>query len=311
MSTVDLIVCTYNNEKIIGECLDSIRAQSYKNYTCTVIDDNSSDGTVEFIRKTYPWVKIIRKNKGSGPAVSRNLGIKATKGEYIATFDSDVVLDKNWIKDMVSFMEDHPDCGLCASKLLLPNKKINAAGGSMTKIGIGFDLGSNQEQGKFSKQKEVLYACSAAMLMRREMVNNIGLFDERFYFCHEDTDFGLRANLCGYRVIYNPNATAHHNVHTTIGKIKSKTIFENNTRNKIRTLIKNYETKSLLKYLPLAIIMTMGDIVFRKHKIPKLKGLLWNLWNLDDNLKERRRIQKIRKVRDKEIFKLFSPHLLK
>ena len=282
MAKVDIIICVYNNIDIIGECLESIKKQSYKDYNCLVVDDKSNDGTVELIKQKYSWVDVIEKKENSGPSISRNIGLRITNSKYIATLDSDVVLDKDWLKNMVEFMRKKDEignkgkeggCGIIASKLLLPDKKINAAGSSMTKIGIGFDIGMNKTEKKFLESKQVLYACSAAMLIRRDVINKIGMFDEEYFYSYEDLDIGLRANIAGYKVFYNPASAAVHNLNTTVSEMSSRVYFHS-TKNKIRTLIKNYELCNLFIYLPILLIVTAGDIIFRKKKLAKLKGLL-------------------------------------
>ncbi|MBI4439681.1 glycosyltransferase family 2 protein [Candidatus Woesearchaeota archaeon] len=304
---VNIIICTFNNKDIIGKVLKSVKLQSYRNYDCTVIDDNSSDGLLEYARSEYPWVKVVRKKSNTGPSASRNLGINITRGKYIATLDSDVELSRDWLAKIVRFMEADSKIGIAASKLLYSRdrKKINSAGGTMTKSGIGKDIGRGKNSQSFAKRSEVFYACSAAMMVRRDLIKKIGGFDDSYFYGHEDTDLGWRAHIAGYRVVYNPNAIAYHDVSRTISKEPEMVAF-NGVKNRIRSILKNYEMWDALKYVALYKILLLGDIAIHGNRIPKIKAVFWNIRHVTDTLRERRKVQKTRKVADEKLFGLMD-----
>jgi len=303
---IDIIICTFNNEKIIGQCLESVKKQTYKKFCCFVVDDNSFDGTVDIIKNNYPWVKIIRKEKNTGPSISRNIGIKATSAEFIVFMDSDVVLEKNWMKKQIKEMEG--SAGIIGAKLLYENKTINSAGGSLTRLGFGFDRGRGSKN-KYNKKEKVIYVCSAVCIVKRALLEEIGLFDEKYFYPHEDTDLGWRANIAGYDVIFNPDAVALHLEGQTTKTMPRKVAF-NVIKNRVRSILKNYEAKNIVKYLPVHSIIISTDIILRGNRTAKIKGILWNIWNISDTLKERRKVQKTRRRKDSEIKKLFDNRLL-
>ena len=131
---IDILVFTYNNEAIIHRCLDSIKKQSYRKFKCIVVDDNSTDRTIEIIKKKYPWVKVCKKESNTGPALSRNIGIKKTRNEYIAMLDSDVELSKDWLEKQAKLIESDESIDIIGSKLLFHNKKINSSPPNLPKI---------------------------------------------------------------------------------------------------------------------------------------------------------------------------------
>src|SRR3989338_6436236 len=102
---VNIIICTYNNKEIIDKVLLSVENQTYKNFDCTIIDDNSSDGIGRYVQEFFPRVKFVGKTSNTGPSESRNLGVNLTRGKYIATVDSDVELSRDFLQKMVRFME--------------------------------------------------------------------------------------------------------------------------------------------------------------------------------------------------------------
>lgn len=296
--SVDIIITAFNNKKIIGKCLESVKRQSYKNFKCIVVDDNSNDGTPELISGRYKWVRLIRKKKQTGPSISRNIGIRHGHAEYIATLDSDVVLDKNWLKEQVQFMEkcesNGERCSILASKMLFANnhKIINSAGGSLRFPGIGHDIGSGKKDSfQYNQVREVHYACSGAMMIHRSMINKIGMFDETYFYGHEDTDLGWRARLAGYRVFYNPKAVAYHDVNQTVKTMSEKVVFHG-TKNRIRSIIKNCNFLAMPFNLSAYFMITISQIVLMPYRMARTRAWWWNLKNISDTAGKRRQWQK-------------------
>jgi len=304
---IDFIVCNYNGKHLIRDCLDSIKKQSHKGWNCIVVDDCSTDGSVEFLEKEYPWVKVITKPANSGPSISRNMGIKSSKGEYIAILDNDVVLDKDWLKEQLLFLKDHTYCGIVGSKLVyaMNTKKLNASYGGLFTLGIGYDGGCGKPAKTFAKAKQCMYVCSAAMLMRRSMVEEIGAFDDTYFYGHEDTDLGWRANIAGYSVWSNPHAVAKHK-HSETMKHYSNKLYYHSRKNYLRSVLKNYQWWNVLWAGPLLKLFIGLDIIIRPHRWAKLKGMLWNMGHIGSTLRARRKVQKTRKVSDKGLWKLFT-----
>lgn len=305
--SVDIIITTYNAAKIISACLKSVKAQTYTDWTCYVIDDASTDGTVALIRKDFSWVKLLVREKNSGPSINRNIAIDAGNGEMIAVLDSDVVLDKHWLREQVTFMDAHLDCGIVGSKLVYYDnpKKLNARAGGLYTFGIGFDDGRGKPVSTFKKPLQCIYACSAALLMRREIVATIGGFDETYFYGHEDTDLGWRANIAGYSVWSNPLALAKHRVSETM-KNFSWRIYYHARKNYIRSVIKNYSWWNVLWALPMLVTFLLADLCVKGPRWAKLKGILWNIWHLPSTLIMRYKVQKTRKVSDLKLRRLFT-----
>lgn len=306
--SVSFVITTYNNREIISACIKSIKAQSFRDFEIIVVDDCSTDGTAEFIRKSFKGIKIISKPGQTGPSISRNLGIKATGSEFIAFLDSDVTLYKDWLSILIKELKADEGIGIIGGKLLLGSgERINSAGGALTRTGIGYDLGAGEPASHHNVQREVMYICSAAMLARRKLVAELGGFDETYFYGHEDTDLGWRVNLFGYRVIYNPDARANHQLSQTMKKMSDR-IYFNTTKNRLRSIIKNYNLGNALIYTLLNKIITTGMIIISpRGRVARLKGLFWSARHLGDTLKERKKIQVARKKTDKQLSMLFSP----
>jgi len=305
---VDIIICQKNNKAIISACLDSVKNQTYKRWKCIVVDDHSTDGGCEFIEKKYPFVKIFRL-KGKGPSYNRNIGIKSTFGKYIVTMDSDAVLARNWLSEMIKFMEKNPKIGVCSGKILDQNNPdvISIAGGGLSKSGIVYHRGTGQNTNtsKYNQIKKTIYLCSASMITRRKVFDKIGYFDPDYIYSHEDLDICWRTNMAGFDVVYYPKAESYHQMGCTVAKFPSAKLRYLGCRNRILTLLKNYQIINLLKYSPLFIIHFFYLLIFKNHKSAIINAYLWNVKNIKSTINKRNKIQHTRVKSDQELFKLF------
>lgn len=301
MPKVSFVITAYNNKEIIGECLKSVVKQNYKNFDLCVVDDCSSDGTAEFIEKNFKKIKVIRKAQQSGPSISRDIGIENTRSAYLVFMDSDVVLEKSWVKKLVGFLEKNNGVAMVGGKLLFKGTtKINSAGGGINRLGIGFDIGRGEDASRHNLQKDVMYVCSAAMVVRREMLHKIGGFDESYFYGHEDADLGWRANLAGYRVVYLPEAEAEHGVSMTVKTMSERVCFHS-VKNRVASMIKNYQTHHLAVFLPIYILLELLSAVFRNPRLARLNALEWCGKHSKEIFSKRAVVQKLRKKQDRQL----------
>ncbi len=310
---VTIVIITFNNREIIGENLDSIKNLNYQNYECFVVDDCSTDGTCEYVKEKYPWVKIIKKHIKSGIGTSKNIGLEQSESEYILYLDSDVSLHEDYLNECVKLMEENKNIVICGGKLLFSQEpdKINEAGGYIYTTGMARDRGQGENSQMYNNIEEVFYIGGAAQCFRRDLFDKIGNFDiTTSYYGAEDIDICWRARLAGYMVFYNHLALGYHGYHQTIKKLKQDKLMFSQTKAQIRMIIKNYGLTNLARYLPLAFLISMGDIIlFKESRIAKIKAWGWNIANLKDTLKERKRIQSTRKIKDEEILKYMNKNI--
>ncbi len=299
------IICAYNNEKIIKKCLDSIYKLKKKkrwDFSVCVVDDCSTDKTVDAVWKYHRKIATIKMPKNSGPAACRNQGIKLFgSADYFVFLDSDIRLDKNCL---VEIMKEKEKFDIAGPKLLLPDGRINSAGGRLSKSGIGYDSTDTSYESRYPGYTavgvKVMYICSAAMVIKAEVIEKIGLFDETYFYGNEDTDFGWRANLAGYKVSYIPLAEATHLKSQTVKKDMDM-VYYHATKNRVRSMIKNYSLKNLIMYGVIHKILILGDLVLKPHRKAKLCAWGWLFKNLPDHFKERKKVQALRKKKDSEL----------
>ena len=303
--SIDVVIFTFNNKNIIDVCLKSIFNQSYKKFRCYIVDDHSSDGTPEYVEEKYMDVTVFKKKANTGIGESRNIGLALSNATYVAFLDSDVELNDEWLKESIKTMEEDPNVAIIASKLFFASRRdrVNSAGGTLNPFGIGIDIGKG-EKDHFFERREVLFACGAAMLLRRKSIQKIGGFDDTSFYGYEDTDVGWRANMCGQKVVFNPSSIAYHHTHSTV-RYLPQALYFHGAKNPIRMLLKNYQTHNLILSLPVLMLILWFDILLHKNRRLKIRGFFWNMTHLKRTLNERKRVQSLRIKKDKDLSNLF------
>jgi len=307
---VTFIIPTHNNKDVIGRCLESIRNQTAGDWECVVIDDASTDGTPEFVAENMPWVRVIRQRESCGPSLNRNVAAAQSHARYLAFLDSDVELHSEWLARMVEVLEREPQAGIGGCKLLLAARPstVNAFGGAIGRLGITWNAHEWEDAATVTRREYALWASSAAMLMRRPLFEQLGGFDNTYFYGCEDTDIGWRANLSGASVVCIPEAIAWHRTSETIVRRADAMAFHA-YKNAIRCIIKNYGALRLPVKLTVYFAYSVTDVLLRGNKKAKVRAWWWNLVSLRDTLRLRARIQKSRMVSDAQLRALFSSRL--
>jgi len=249
---VSIIIVSYNSREYIERCLDSVQKILYPRFEVIVVDNASTDGSAEVIRRKYSFVKLICLPKNIGFAAANNLGFIMSKGDFIFLLNPDTEVDPTCLRWLVDAMLRDQEIGVCGAKILLLDRRniIQHAGGKYHPIGISIDRGVLEvDKGQYDKVEEVTFVCGAAMLIRRELALKIGLFDPAFFLYHEDVDFCIRTWLSGSKVIYVPQAVVYH---------KSGYITELTARKSIPSIVyhKNKNTfLILLMNFPITIVL--------------------------------------------------------
>lgn len=321
---ISLVVVNFNGLELLPEFFSAVFNLDYPKELMEIIfvDDKSSNSPLDFIRKNYPQIKIVRNTYNLGPAASRNKGILRAKGDLIATLDNDVLVSPRWLKELAEVIDSDPQIGVCASKLLFYGRGneniINSAGGIMNLYGDGYDRGVFEiDRGQYGGAKQVLFGCSAAMLIRKSVIDAVGFFDRDFFYLYDDLDFCWRVNLAGYKVMYIPEAVARHKLSHTMERdtLRSKYLIE---KNRILTLLKNYSSATIFDNWK-GFVKQRGDKIRAnagaRHPLflllcAGLAAWFWNIFHIRGTLKKRKEIQKrIRRVSDAHIFRLIEGNI--
>lgn len=305
-----IVIPNFNGKDIIGKCLDSLLSQTLPVHII-VVDNGSSDGSVEYLEQHYPQAELIKLPRNTGFTGGVNAGIKKAtedKAEYVLLFNSDAVADKNWAKELVEAAKDHDDAGIVTCKFMRSDKKhIDSTGDFYTTWGLPFPRGRNTvDKGQYDKGEYVFGATGGASLYKPACLEDIGLFDKDFFLYFEDVDISFRAQLAGWKVYYQPKAIAYHEVGATSSKMGS-IARRYSIQNFILTYTKNMPGYLYIKYYPLfltqLIRMKLGAI--RDHQLGAyIKGFFAAINLLPTAIKQRCHIQKNRKVKVSDVDKL-------
>ncbi len=271
---VSIIILNYNGIADLKECVDSLYKINYKNFEIILADNNSQDNSVKFIRENYNHVKIIEFKKNFGFAKGNNLAISYAEGEYIVLLNMDTVVDKNWLKELIKVAEQSKKIGIVGSKMYYydDRKTIDFAGSYTDIYGNTIHIGKKKIGTElYNKQMKSFYISGASILFRRELYEKIKLFDPIYFMYYEDVDFCWRAWIYGYDVVYAPKSIIYHKIERNPKKVKKNYSFTE--KNKLRTILKNYELKSLLKVLPGYFYLNLRRILKRKSYVPQLRRI--------------------------------------
>lgn len=298
---IDVIIPNWNGKKHLKECLKSLRQQTLKSFRVIVVDNGSTDGSVELLRVHYPEVNVIALTENKGFAGGVNEGIKASEAELIFLLNNDTVVDPNCVEELFIATVEYPQITFFATKMLFRNSAgvINAAGDSFGTDGQGRNIGIREyDNGRYDAVREVFGACAGAALYRRQFFRDVGLFDEDFFLILEDVDLDFRGQLYGHRCYYIPTAVVHHVHSASIVRHSSLQIFHG-TRNGLYVLAKNMPTVLLLKYFRQILrqrYRMLLDSIFHDQAWPWLKAEFAFLRTLNSIVGKRMSIQGAKRV---------------
>ncbi len=228
-----VVIPNWNGERWLRGCLDSVLRQTEMAVRILVIDNGSSDRSLELIRSDYPIVEIIELDRNYGFAHAVNRGISLAETEAVALLNTDVELEADWLA-RVSFRLDADDrAGAVACKMVGLDEatEIYSAGDVLRRDGVCEQRGRfEQDRGQYDTPGEIFAACAGAALYRREAVRQVGYFDEAFFAYLEDVDLGVRLQLAGWTCLYEP-AVARHAGEGSSGQLSTpvQVLIERNT----------------------------------------------------------------------------------
>lgn len=264
---VSVIVVTLNASVRLRGCLDSLKKQSFPNAEIIVVDNGSTEDIRGLIKKEFPAVKYIRLETNTGFAAGNNTGIRNAGGKYIALLNNDAIAGPDWISAMIKTIESEPDIGAVASLVVDGNNSsiLDSFG-----VGIALDGMSRQaERGAYvadyTATRQVLAVSGCACMFRKEALDRIGLFDERFFAYCEDTDLCLRLYRAGWKLLADPKAIVIHFYSQTEGAFSAKKVFWVE-RNHFWVALKNFP----IALLPAVPVFTMWRLLIQLTAL--LKG---------------------------------------
>ena len=319
--SVSVVIPHWNRAEFLPECLRSLESQTHRPHQVILVDNGSTDGSLDLLAREFPWVRAIPLGENRGFAFAVNRGIEASEGELISLFNNDVEADPGWLEALVRGLERHPDAGMATPKLLLFDDRevINAAGDTYGLDGVPGNRGVwERDTGQYDDESPVFGPGGAASLFRREMLEALSrsgpdgreYFDEAFVSYCEDVDLAWRAQLAGYTCIYVPDAVAYHRLSATGGGPLGSYY---NGRNFLYVIAKDYPG-SLLRRHWSKILKAQIRIAWEAAKNwrgkaarARLRGIVVGLLTWPRMLGKRREVQRSGKAPDAYLESLLEP----
>lgn len=269
-----VVIPNWNGRELLDRCLASLRAQTRSDFEVVVVDNGSDDDSVDFVRESYPGVSIVSLDANRGFARAVNEGLRRFSGEYVALLNNDVVVEPAWLAELIACAERHPRAAAVAPKLLVhgTDDVIDSAGDILTCWFRAYSRGHGEiDRGQYDLEAEVFSASGAASLWRTAVLDDVGLFDEDYFFAYEDVDLGFRARLRGYECWYAPSAVAHHRGGAT-SRGAAEFTYRHATTNRWATIVKDVPASLLLRYAPRIVLAELFTIVrcARDHELRRL-----------------------------------------
>lgn len=226
MVDISVIIVSWNARNFLLKCLESLyREQTVHIIELIVVDNASSDGSAEAVKENYPEVVLIRNDSNLGFAKANNIGLQKSTGRYVYLINSDVEVLEGCFDRLYDFMEDHPDVGIAGPRILYPDRTLQVTcrkfptlwntfctTTGLNKIFPSHDFLSSDQMFYFPhddiRSVDVLAGCF--LVVRRDAMDKVGLFDERFFIYAEDIDWCKRFRNAGWEIVFNPEAEAIH-----------------------------------------------------------------------------------------------------
>lgn len=314
---LSIVIVTWNSASHILRCLDCLRAQTLQNFEIVVVDNGSTDNTLDTVRAhcAHLDITIKKADRNLGFAAANNIGARLTRGEWLVLLNADAYPEPDWLEKLLEAAEKHPAFSCFTSRQLQEKSPylLDGAGDSYHISGLAWRRFYNKPVQEYGRhQQEVFSACPAAALYRREDFLEIGGFDEDYFSYFEDVDLGFRLRLAGKRCLYVPEAVVHHVGSASTGKRSDFSVYYG-YRNMIWTFFKDMPSPLIWFFLPVhvaTLLFFVGYLSLRGQGKVILQAIWDAVRGLPAVLKKRKIVQKSCQIKSSELLKVMSTGLL-
>jgi hypothetical protein len=325
MTKVSIIIPHYNGRDILQECLDSLMKSTFKDMEVILVDNGSSDDSLEMAEKHPLNVRIIRNKINLGYAGGCNVGIRTALGEYLLILNNDTIHDPGWIEPMVNWLDNHLDTVSVMPKILSYNRPdyfdySGAAGGMIDKYAYPFARGRlfdyiEKDTGQYDNPIEIFWSSGTAFMVRKSALDSCGTFDERFFAHMEEIDLHWRFHLYGFNAYCIPDSVIWHHSGWTLPPDSFRKKYLNH-RNNLIMLLANYSFWSLICIAPIRFLLDGVSAIFALSKKDSKRFFavfaahFWIFFHPFYLIKKYRCHQRLRKVPDHLIQKKMTGYAI-
>lgn len=328
---ISVVVVNWNRRDLLRACLGSLEHQDGVACEIIVVDNGSDDGSSEMVAGEFASpgasVRLIRNLENRGFCAANNQGIREARGQFVALLNNDAEAGPGWLQALWRAFETRPDVGMAASKILVYEdpRRIDKAGHLIYLDGQNRGRGMGApDDGRYDQMEEALWPDGCAAMYRKQMLDEIGGFDEDFFAYGDDAELGLRARIAGWKCLYVPDAVVRHHRGATLG-LESSRRLELIERNRVLLAVKLFPG-SLLWRNGLYYLARLAAGVWASFRgagetarFPGWRGKLrmaralivgdvQALWIAPRMLRKRREIQKIRKLSPRDVRRLLEQY---
>lgn len=251
-----VVIPNYNGIDYLRECLNSLLECEPLDFSIIVVDNGSSDGSVELLREKYPTVDLIAFDENTGFARAVNAGIEAAVTEYVVLLNNDTVVDKGFVAELEKTMDSSDKILSASAKMIdMHNRQIlDGTGDYYCALGWAYAYGKGKSVDAYTKKRRIFSSCGGAAIYRRKELIDIGAFDDNHFAYLEDIDVGYRARINGFYNVYSPDALVYHAGSGSSGSRYNEFKINLSSRNSIYLVLKNMPFLQLVINLPLLIV---------------------------------------------------------
>jgi len=326
---ISTVILNWNGKEYLSACIQSVRKQTYPNIEIIFVDNASADGSVEYIKNSFSDLRLMINHENLGYGGGNNRGIREANGRYLFVLNSDTEIEEDCVEWLWRCIETDQKIGVTTPKILLYDQRdtVDAAGLTIYPDGLSIGRGRLEPQKKYNQGEEVFFGSGCASLYRKEMLEEIGLFDADFFAYAEDTDLGWRARLRGWNAYYVPEAVVYHHHSKKFGTYSPAKAFLVE-RNRIWVAWKNFPFSMLCLWpfftLWRYFFQGLGTVVGRGASgrfgqesssflliFILIKAYLSALKGLPAILRKRKEVQRNKRISNGEVFSLFRKYGIK
>ncbi len=299
---VSAVIPHWRGKDILVRCLRSLKSITYRPLELLLVDNGSSDGSVQQAVRECPEVVVLSPGKNKGYAGGSNHGLREVKGEYALLLNDDAEVTPGFLEPLVEMMESDTAIAACQPKICSirhPDRfdYAGAAGGYLDQYGFPFCRGRifltvEQDKGQYEDCREIFWASGACCLLRMESLRKVGLLDEEFFAHMEEIDLQWRLQLAGYRSMVVPSSVVLHDAGTTLNPETPYKVYLNH-RNSLIMLLKNHRPATLFRVIPVRLVLDLLALLYRLARGEMLnafaifRALGYILFNLPSILERR------------------------
>ena len=297
---ISIVIVSWNGRTFLEPCLDALLAQRGADFEVVVVDNGSTDGTSGLVASRFPSVRLVTLQENRGFAGGSNTGASAARGRFVAFLNNDTIPEAGWLARLRAGVDEAAGVLLTTSRIVYMHDAtiVDSAGDGMFRWGGAFKRHHGGRADHALVSGEVFGVCGGACLIRRDVFDELGGFDEAFFASHEDVDLSYRARLRGYRCGYVADAIVRHHGSATLGRVSPFAVFHGQ-RNLEWVYLKNTPSSLLVRTFAGHLLYDVAAAAYFARQgmlVPFLKAKGAALAAFPRVLRQRRDIQRSRRV---------------